>query len=479
MLIKQYKTYQTIQKLPGGTIYRLANGTTGEMFFTYTDYPSADGQVLGSITHITDSAGNLLHEQSFDAWGRARDPDTYEYPAVQTGHALSLTNDRGYTGHEMLPQFGIINMNGRLYDPIVGRMLSPDPYVQMPDYSQNFNRYSYAFNNPLIYSDPSGEIVWFAPVIIGAAIGGFSGYMIGDAAGAKGWDMAGYIAGGALIGGLSGGAAAGISAAGGGTMLAGAGTGAIGGAGFSGMATGWDGNAMLTGAVNGAIAGFVGGGVGSAIGGGWGAFAGGASGNLTSQLLYNDGDFSQVNWGAVGVSGAVSLGMYHGMQYMQYKAMGGRLGQMDVTYRQYAKINTAYQRSSFWKKEHGVILNRDGSARFAPQADRNKFDVTLRINHRNGDYATAHTHWAKDGVDWVDVGGTGTRYQRYNAATAYPIGSTRFTSVGGYHSPQDLTIPGYSLVVGRTSGTYSIGGAGYHYINPDPYLRFFLFPWNW
>ncbi len=49
-------------------------------------------------------------------------------------------------------------MNGRLYDPLVGRFLSPDNNVQMPDFSQNFNRYSYCINNPLIYTDPSGEI---------------------------------------------------------------------------------------------------------------------------------------------------------------------------------------------------------------------------------------------------------------------------------------------------------------------------------
>lgn len=331
-------------------------------------------------------------------------------------------------------------------------------------------------NNPLIYTDPSGEIVWFVPVIIGAVIGATSGAIMADQAGAQGFgEWAAYVGGGAVIGGLSGGAAAGVSALGGGAMLAGAAAGAVGGAGFSGMATGWDGSAMLTGAVNGAIAGFVGGGVGGAIGGGWGALAGGAASNLTSQLLYNDGDFSSVNWASVGISGAASFGLYHGMQYMQYMAMEERLGQLGVTYRQFSKINTAYQRSRFWHKEYGVVLNRNGSARFVPGADRHKFDVTLRLNPRNGDFATAHTHWAKGGVDWVDIGGTGTNYQRFNQATNYPAGSQRFTTVGGYHSPQDLTIPGYSLVIGRTTSTYSGG----NFINPDPFVRFFLFPWNW
>ena len=65
---------------------------------------------------------------------------------------------RGYTGHEMLPEFGIINMKGRLYDPLLGRFFSPDNYVQLPDFTQSYNRYSYCLNNPLKYTDPSGEL---------------------------------------------------------------------------------------------------------------------------------------------------------------------------------------------------------------------------------------------------------------------------------------------------------------------------------
>jgi RHS repeat-associated protein len=51
--------------------------------------------------------------------------------------------DRGYTGHEHMAGFGLINMNGRLYDPYLQRFLSPDPYVQEPGNAQNYNRYSY------------------------------------------------------------------------------------------------------------------------------------------------------------------------------------------------------------------------------------------------------------------------------------------------------------------------------------------------
>ncbi len=65
--------------------------------------------------------------------------------------------DRGYTGHEHLYAFGLINMNGRVYDPLMSSFLSPDNFIQCPDNSQNFNRYAYCLNNPLRYTDPSGE----------------------------------------------------------------------------------------------------------------------------------------------------------------------------------------------------------------------------------------------------------------------------------------------------------------------------------
>lgn len=47
-------------------------------------------------------------------------------------------------------------MNGRIYDPKLGRMLSPDPITQAPENGQNYNRYTYAYNNPLKFTDPSG-----------------------------------------------------------------------------------------------------------------------------------------------------------------------------------------------------------------------------------------------------------------------------------------------------------------------------------
>ena len=54
---------------------------------------------------------------------------------------------------------GFIHMNGRVYSPKLGRMLSPDPLTQAPENGQNYDRYTYALNNPLKYTDPSGHQV--------------------------------------------------------------------------------------------------------------------------------------------------------------------------------------------------------------------------------------------------------------------------------------------------------------------------------
>ena len=55
-------------------------------------------------------------------------------------------------------------MNGRVYEPSLGRFLSPDPFVQAPDNTQSFNRYSYVFNNPLSFTDPSGFVADDRPI---------------------------------------------------------------------------------------------------------------------------------------------------------------------------------------------------------------------------------------------------------------------------------------------------------------------------
>ena len=110
---------------------------------------------LGSITHVLKSDGTLKQQLSYDAWGRLRNPQTHALYAPGSEPTLFL--GRGYCGHEHMQELGLINMNARLYDPYLGRFLTPDNYVQLPDFSQSFNRYSYCLNNPLKYTDPEGD----------------------------------------------------------------------------------------------------------------------------------------------------------------------------------------------------------------------------------------------------------------------------------------------------------------------------------
>lgn len=129
-----------------------------EYYGVYTDH-------LGSIVALTDQWGALVGRQEFDPWGRVRNPDTWDFSPRGAGGSPEMPSwmFRGFTGHEMLPEFGLINMNGRLYDPLNGRMLRPDNFVQDPGNTQSYNRYAYCWNNPLKYTDPSGEIIFFMP----------------------------------------------------------------------------------------------------------------------------------------------------------------------------------------------------------------------------------------------------------------------------------------------------------------------------
>ena len=138
-------------------------------------------------------------ELSYDAWGRLRNPATQV--AYDPGSEPALFLGRGYTGHEYLSWFGLINMNARLYDPVLGRFLSPDPYVQMPDFSQNFNRYSYCLNNPLMYVDEDGESFILVAAIIGAWMGMGQAMISSDK---TGWGLGEDMFKGALVGGAAG-----------------------------------------------------------------------------------------------------------------------------------------------------------------------------------------------------------------------------------------------------------------------------------
>jgi RHS repeat-associated protein len=108
---------------------------------------------LGSIAAISDEAGKVVERLAYDPWGKRRNTSG---PSDVTDSLIGLTTDRGFTEHEHLDEMGIIHMNGRVYDPLIGRFMSADPFIQAPGNLQSYNRYAYVMNNPLNLTDPSG-----------------------------------------------------------------------------------------------------------------------------------------------------------------------------------------------------------------------------------------------------------------------------------------------------------------------------------
>ena len=129
---------------------------------------SVAGDHLGSTSVVTDSAQALIVSQSFGAFGARRGSNWQGTPSSGDLTQIEATSRRGFTDHTMVDNLSLIHMNGRMYDPVIGRFLSADPYPLVgrvaladpagvtTDVTQAFNRYSYVDNNPLSYKDPSG-----------------------------------------------------------------------------------------------------------------------------------------------------------------------------------------------------------------------------------------------------------------------------------------------------------------------------------
>ncbi|ALU44680.1 toxin TcdB middle/N-terminal domain-containing protein [Pseudoalteromonas rubra] len=127
-----------------------------------------ENMITGKVTHkllVRDHLGSVLAVSEINANHTAGilvqtfryDPFGQQYAMSEgLGSLFEGYMRQGFTGHEMLNEVNIIHMNGRIYDPTLGRFLQADPYIQAPQNSQSYNRYSYVLNNPLSYTDPSG-----------------------------------------------------------------------------------------------------------------------------------------------------------------------------------------------------------------------------------------------------------------------------------------------------------------------------------
>jgi len=140
------KKYHYISAPNGLTAIFVSEGSADTLYHVLTDH-------LGSLTGIINEGNDSVQYFSYSAWGVPRDADNWT-----DAFEGDLFCGRGFTSHEHLPEFNLINMNGRVYDPVLARFLSVDPFVQFPGLADGYNRYSYVMNNPLRFVDPTGYL---------------------------------------------------------------------------------------------------------------------------------------------------------------------------------------------------------------------------------------------------------------------------------------------------------------------------------
>lgn len=147
----------------GGVIaeYRVADDTSSVSSVVTDSTQFMHKDHLGSTDLITDASGNEKERMSFDPFGSRRVVTNWDDPITAL---VGQFSHHGFTGHEHLDELGIIHMNGRVYDPALGRFLSADPFIQEATSSQAYNRYTYVSNNPMTGTDPSGYLPdWLEP----------------------------------------------------------------------------------------------------------------------------------------------------------------------------------------------------------------------------------------------------------------------------------------------------------------------------
>ncbi len=129
-------------------VIRRSDGTSETLYVT-TDS-------LGSTDAVLSAAGAVLMRGSFSVHGARRASNWQGTPSGTEWQAIANTTRRGYTGHEQLDNVMLVHMNGRVFDPVIGRFLSADPYIDGPETTQGWNRYAYVQGRVMSATDPTG-----------------------------------------------------------------------------------------------------------------------------------------------------------------------------------------------------------------------------------------------------------------------------------------------------------------------------------
>lgn len=134
-----------------GAVWQPAYGQS-EVRYYVTD-------ALGSVVVVTDESGNVMERREYEPYGAQL------APAVQDGP--------GYTGHVQDAATGLVYMQQRYYDPMLGVFLSVDPVTAYEQPITNFCRYCYGRNNPYKFTDPDGRESYLVSRPLDSALGAF------------------------------------------------------------------------------------------------------------------------------------------------------------------------------------------------------------------------------------------------------------------------------------------------------------------
>jgi RHS repeat-associated protein len=140
--------------------------------YVHTDHLGSTIAIISDDDPGTSLKAVVKEVRSYDAFGLTRSPDWKSGSYAGIAPAQSM---QGYTGHNDDPELGLIDMKGRIYDPLLGRFLSADPLVSDPTATQPWHPYAYVRNNPLLYTDPTGFEDCIQRAFDGSCIGGGSG----------------------------------------------------------------------------------------------------------------------------------------------------------------------------------------------------------------------------------------------------------------------------------------------------------------
>jgi RHS repeat-associated protein len=142
---------------------RVAMRTNGTLSYLLGDH-------LGSTSLVTDAAGAVVSETRYKAWGETR------YTSGTTPTKYQYTGQYSYTG-----DFGLMFYQARWYDPALGRFAQADSIIPQGQGVQAWDRFAYANNSPVVYSDPSGHcaICYGIAILGGIGIGVITSHLLG------------------------------------------------------------------------------------------------------------------------------------------------------------------------------------------------------------------------------------------------------------------------------------------------------------